>query len=188
MMRKNRRYWMGLMVVLSLTLALGIWLGPDGPVAAQDATNTPRPTPTNVGDGPRETATPIPETATPTAEPTEVPPTTEPTPTTAPTSTPVPPPATDTPSPPAPTDTPAAVPPTSAPASDPPSPPAVGEGAGRPAAASAPTQPARTVPNAGFISVGEWSLLFVAVSLVGVVFGVRYLRHRYGEDKKRDRR
>lgn len=185
MMRKNRRYWMGLLVVLSLMLALGVWLGPGGPVAAQEAPNTPRPTPTNVGDGPRETATPIPETATPAAEPTEVPPTTEPTPTTAPTSTPVPPPATDTPSPPAPTETPAAVPPTSAPASDP---PAGGEVVSQPAAASASTQAARTVPNAGFLSMGEWSLLFIAVSLVGVVFGVRYLRHRYAEDRKRNRR
>ncbi len=167
MMKNATIYCLGLLVLMTLGLIVG--LGVAGrPVGAQE----PRPTPTNVGDEPRPSPTPVPDTPTPvpdtaTPEPTATP--GEP----QPTNTPEPP-------PPEPTDTPGVVPSTPRPPSD--------DGAQgdrddqAPQSLPAPGAQAGTtdkIPNTGLMNVERWSISLLAVVLVGVLFGARYLRGQF---------
>lgn len=151
-----------------LLVMVGLILRPASSVVAQAATGTPRPTPTNVGDEPRVT-------------PTE----------SAPTDTPEPPPPTNTPEPQPPTNTPEPQEPTAAPTEEPPSPPRRQEESEEPASQSAAPEPqatvATTVPNTGFMDVEGWSALFLALGLVGTIFGARYLRHHHRDEDEKGR-
>lgn len=150
-----------LRLVGSLLVLLVVWLAYTSvpSAVAQEATGTPRPTPTNVGDGPRVTPTEPPPTATPEPPPPTEEPTEEPTEA-----------------------------PTEEPTDEPPSPPDRREPVEEVSQSTAPEPQATvatTVPNTGLMDVGGWSVLLVALGLVGTIFGARYLRHRDQDERKK---